>query len=190
MNTLNIIDFKTPVLLFLKVISIMLVVNLIYEIALFFFEPEIVQYLFVWNPILCGFIHSSPSHFFYNILLLFILFLPKINYALGLKKVIGYIILISLICFPFIALRISLPFVGVSGFYFFLLTNYILSIEKYKLGIRILFGIFMFSEIGLMGNNDTVSHLCHVVGFLIASTIYFKKNINFEIVSNKYLIKK
>ena len=175
MKIVNKIAIKEPLILFLKLTAIMLAVNFIYEIALVLLDEEMVRTFFVYNPILCGFIHSGPSHLLYNILVLFILLLPRINYELGLKKCIGYTILISMICFPFIALKISLPFIGISGFYYFLLTRYILSLKKYIIIIRILFGIFILSEIGVMGNDDEISHLCHIVGFLTSGILYLKK---------------
>lgn len=187
MTIVNNSAITLPVLLFLKLTGIMVVINFICEVAFIFFDSNLVQKLFFWNPILCGFVHSSPSHFFYNIVVLFLLLLPKINYLLGLKKIIGYTILISLICFPFVLLKISLPFVGISGLYYFLLTRYLLSITKYKLAIRILLGIFIFSELGLMGNDDTVSHLCHFVGFLTSLLVFFKKKINFTIIFKKIM---
>ena len=166
-----------PLKIYLKIVAIILVVNVIFEILFIFFNPTVASAIFIWNPLVNSFIHSGLEHLFYNLIALFLLLLPKINHTLGLKNILGITTLIACMCFPFELLQISLPIVGISGMFYFLLTRFVLSLNKFKIAFRIVFGIMIIGEISVMGNNDSTSHFCHMIGVLIG----FLEHYNFII---------
>lgn len=161
-------------LVFIKLLAVILVVNLLFGISLALFDLSFAQNLFIYNPLLNGFIHSDWEHLFYNTVVLFIVLIPEINRSLGLSRILFFTVCISLICFPFILADITLPIIGISGLYYFLLTRLIYSRKKNKIVIRGIFLLFVFSEISATGNQDDISHFCHLVGIFLGIMDSFK----------------
>jgi membrane associated rhomboid family serine protease len=156
-----------PLKIYFKLVAIIFSVNLIFEILLALFDPFTVSYFFIWNPFINSFIHSSWEHLGYNLVSLFFLLLPKINYSLGLKNILFFTTLIALVSSPVELFHLSLPIVGISGLLYFLLTRYVLSMKKYKLPVVFLFILLIIGEIAQTGNNDNISHFCHLIGVFI-----------------------
>lgn len=157
---------KQALIIFSKFIAIILIIDLIHIIA-----KEIISnftdYLFLYNPLLNGFIHSGFNHFFDNVILIFLLLLPKINYELGIKRIVYFTVIISIISFPFVLTGISDPIRGSSGLYFLLLTRYLVSRKKYKIIYICILSLFVFKEIYNLGNEDNISHFIHLIGVAV-----------------------
>ncbi len=160
------LEKKQALIIFSKFIAIILIIDLIHIIA-----KEIISnftdYLFLYNPLLNGFIHSGFNHFFDNLILIFLLLLPKINYELGLKRIVLLTVIISTISFPFVLTGISDPIRGSSGLYFLLLTRYLISRKKHKIIYICILSLFVFKEIYNLGNLDNISHFIHLIGVAV-----------------------
>jgi membrane associated rhomboid family serine protease len=170
----------TSLKIYFKLVALILIINLIFEILLVLFNPSTVSYFFIWNPFINSFIHTSWEHLAYNLVALFLFLLPRINHSLGFKNILFITTLIALICFPFELLQWSLPIVGISGMFYFLMTRFVLSIKRYKLLFRIIFCLLIVGEISLTGNNDSISHFSHLTGVLLGFVDHFNYPIYFS----------
>ena len=93
--------------------------------------------------------------------------MPKINYELGIKGIVYFTVIISIISFPFVLTGISDPIRGSSGLYFLLLTRYLISRKKYKIIYICILLLFVYREIINLGNQDNISHFIHIIGVLV-----------------------
>jgi membrane associated rhomboid family serine protease len=162
-----------PLKIYLKIVALILIVNLIFEILLAFFNATIANVFFIWNPLINSFIHTSWEHLLYNLLALFLFLLPTVNHSLGFKRIVFFTTVIACVCFPFEIFQLTLPIVGVSGLFYFLMTRFVLSIKNYKVLVLLVFGLLVIGEIAQIGNNDNVSHFCHLTGVFIGFLEHF-----------------
>jgi hypothetical protein len=160
------LEKKHALIIYSKFIAIILIIDIVHIIVKEII-PNFTHYLFLYNPILNGFIHSGFDHFFDNVILIFLLLLPKINHQLGIKGIILFTVIISTISFPFVLLGISDPIRGSSGLYFSLLTRYLISRENHKIIYICILSLFVFKEIYYMGNQDNISHFIHLIGVAV-----------------------
>jgi membrane associated rhomboid family serine protease len=189
LNSLKQFDYQLKIKLFIKLTVLILVLNIIYILFYAIFSSEITSALFIYNPILSPFIHSSLEHLIYNLFFLALVLIPDYNSNLGFNNLIKLSLLISFILFPLVLLNITSPMVGMSGLCYLLLSRLLLtrkSFSKFSIGILL---FFAFIEFSTMGNNDSISHLCHFSGIAIGivSVAVQNKWIYNNIQTSKYI---
>ena len=79
-------------------------------------------------PIISGFIHQSLSHFFFNILLLFLLLIYKGN-SYNIKQMVAILVVIQTLCFILTFFGV-LTSIGISGLVYFLMTRFLIGYKK------------------------------------------------------------
>ncbi len=167
-------SFFTTLKIYFKLVALILGINLIFEILLVLFDPTTVSYFFIWNPFVSSFIHSNWSHLGYNLIALLLFLIPSINHSLGLKGLLFYATLIAFISLPFVVMQLTQPIVGISGLFYFLMTRFVFGLSKYKTPVRIVFVLLIIGELILLGNNDNISHFCHLIGVGLATIVHLK----------------
>ena len=176
-------DYKLKIKLFLKLTALILGVNIFYVLAFAIFKSNSTSAFFTYNPFLSPFIHSGIEHLLYNIIFLAVVLTPDINSNLGINNIIKLSLLLSFILFPFVLFEISDPIIGISGLCYLLLARMLITRKKYSKLYILLLIFFCIFEFKSLGNNDGISHLCHLLGIVIgAVSIIFDSNIK------KYLL--
>jgi hypothetical protein len=138
--------------------------------------------LIAYNPLINGFVHRDTTHFAYNLLLLFFVFLHQINSRYGLKHLILLTALISSLYFPFVILGFSANAIGLSGCCSFLMTRAMLSSGTL---CRILWLLIFVSELLQLGFSDTSAHGIHLIGLALGwLSLRHEKPINNILFSN------
>lgn len=178
LNNINSFDYKLKLKLLLKLVSIILGVNLFYILTFVIINSNNTSAFFIYNPFFSPFIHSGIEHLLYNIIFLAIVLIPDINSNLGLNNILKLTLLLSFSLFPLVLFEISDPIIGISGLCYLLLARVLITRKKYsKLHILLLLFFSVF-ELKSIGNNDDISHLCHLLGVFVGSlSVFFKINI-------------
>ena len=99
-------------------------------------------------PIISGFIHQSLSHFFFNILLLFLLLIYKGN-SYNIKQMVFFGVLTS---------------IGISGLVYFLMTRFLIGYKKIFIPLLV---IIFIGELVTLNDPDGISHWGHLIGIIL-----------------------
>ena len=118
-----------------------------------------------YNPIINGFIHSSPSHLLYNLGLGFVCFIPQVNQHYNFTKIFFITLIISLAYFP-ISLVVGLPAIGVSGTMYFMMTRIFLN-KKNKILYSIFAIIIGYEIANYTVISDGIAHNVHIIGAVL-----------------------
>jgi membrane associated rhomboid family serine protease len=130
------------------------------------------------NPIFSGLLHASFPHFFTNIFFIFIFLLPDVNRDYDFKKIYWITFLLSIFYLPISVLEITLPAIGISGTWFFLMGRFFFSWKnKYNWGLWIA-GFIVMAELSAQINNpeDKIAHIAHLMGMAFGYFSLSKEN--------------
>lgn len=138
--------------------------------------------LVAYNPLINGFVHQNATHFTYNLLLLFIAILHRINSRYNLKHLLLLTALISSLYFPFVILGFSANAIGLSGTCSFFLSRTMLSSGSF---LRLILFFLFISELLQLGSSDNSAHGIHLIGLVLGwLSLRHEKPINNILFSN------
>ena len=126
-------------------------------------------------PFINGAFHADLGHLFGNLLILFIFLIPEINQGYDLKKLFWLSCVLSTLYIPIFVLGLSLPMVGSSGVFMFLIGRFFFT-RKRKV-FPIILSIYIFFEIMAIPTDDGLAHIfhpmCAIIGIMTVTR--FKK---------------
>lgn len=136
-------------------------------------------------PIISGFIHQSLSHFFFNILLLFLLLIYKGN-SYNIKQMVAILVVIQTLCFILTFFGV-LTSIGISGLVYFLMTRFLIGYKKIFIPLLV---IIFIGELVTLNDPDGISHWGHLIGIVLGfiSLGYFNSLIQKHHYQNHRLI--
>ncbi len=144
-------------------------------------SSDTTSYIVGMMPFINGAFHADLGHLFGNLLILFLFLIPEINQGYDLKKLFWLSCVLSTLYIPIFVLGISLPMVGSSGVFMFLIGRFFFS-RKWKI-FPIILSVYVFFEIMAIPADDGLAHIFHAMCTLIgiATVTRFKKWIPEEI---------
>lgn len=122
-------------------------------------SADATSYVVGMMPFINGAFHADLGHLFGNLLILFLFLIPEINQRYDLKKLFWLSCVLSTLYIPIFVLGISLPMVGSSGVFMFLIGRFFFS-RKWKI-FPIILSIYVFFEIMAIPTNDGLAHIFH-----------------------------
>ena len=131
------------------------------------FVSEKVAYM---NPLISGFLHQSPEHLFYNLVIIFVAMLNPINHRYGWKFIYVITTIISLLYFPIEFFGLTSAAIGLSGTCTFFLTRAFLKWGKITSFLLIIMAV---SESLSLFSQDGTAHGVHIIGIILGIASYF-----------------
>lgn len=124
------------------------------------------------NPLTTAFIHSGKDHYLGNIML-FLLLSPIVEEKFGK---LNYLAAFAITTIPIYYFHVEILHVVPVGISAWICALMCMSIGKLKFTGIVLIGLYIFKEISGMFDNDSVSHVGHLMGFATGALYTFLFN--------------
>jgi hypothetical protein len=141
------------------------------------FPAESTGYVVGMMPFINGAFHADFGHLFGNLLFLFVFLIPEVNQGYNLKKLFWTSFFLSTLYIPIFILGISLPAVGSSGVFYFLIGRFMFS-RQATLSKVFAYGAFFLligGDVFMITSGDGVAHIfhamCAVIGVLTVTKL-------------------